>query len=95
MLVTITQYTELARDANGNVLPLGGAGSRLGCIVADAAEELDPLDAQTRFVRLTTDTAIQIDIAGGATPADGELFMPGTEHFAVQGGETFTIGAVA
>jgi hypothetical protein len=71
MLVTITEYTELARDANGAVLPLGTGKLALQSATAAGTVELT---AGARFFRAATDTAILIN---------DELMMPGSEYFPV------------
>lgn len=90
MLVTITQYRKLAIDANGNVLPLGGdriSGEEL--TLADDATALDP---GARFVRIATDTPVQISGVGGT--GDADLYLPGVEFIAVKGGETLTVATI-
>lgn len=89
MLVTITQFRELARDNNGNVVPLGS--DRIGCEARTSAGAFTALKGEVRFVRVATDTPIQMDIAGGSTDTTDELFVPGVEYVAVRGGETLTI----
>ena len=92
MLVTLTEFTNAARDGAGNVLPLGGG--RKSCHCLDANGSFPALDDETTMVRIATDTAIQMDIAGGETDTDDELFLPGIEFIAVGGGEVLTIQAV-
>lgn len=79
MKVSITQFRDLAVDALGNVLPMGR--DRLGCEVRTAAGAFAALSADCKFVRLATDTAIQMDIAGGATDATDELFPANSVEF--------------
>lgn len=94
MLVTITQYLRMARDENG--LPMYLGKDRLGCEVRTAAGAFVALNPNTKLIRVATDTAIQMDVAGGATTAADELFPAGSvEYLAVNGGETFTIATVA
>lgn len=90
MLVTITQFERQARDANGNLLYLGEG--RLGCEARTSAGSFTALDARTKFVRIATDTGIQMDIAGGTTTSADELFPAGSvEYLGVSGGEAFSI----
>lgn len=89
MIVTITQFARLANDGNGNVLPLGA--DRLACEARTSVGAFAALNANTRLVRICTDTTIRLDIAGGTTDTADELFLPGTEYIAVKGGETLTI----
>lgn len=94
MLVTITQFERMARDANGNPLYLGEG--RIGCQALTGAGAFTALDGRTKFVRIATDSAIQMDIAGGTTTSADELFPAGScEYLAMRGGETLTIAAVA
>lgn len=92
MLVTISQFATLAKDQNGNVLPLGY--QRLACQARTTAGAFTALGAGARFVRIATDTAIQLDIDGGAVTSADELFPANSvEYIAVDGGEVLTIAA--
>lgn len=92
MLVTVTQFRTLARDQDDNLLPLGR--DRLACEARTTAGAFAALDADCSFVRIATDTAIQLDIAGGATSAADELFPANSvEYLAVNGTEVLTIAA--
>lgn len=94
MLVTITEFSRLARDDNGNVVPLGEG--RLACQSRTAAGAFSALNAATKFIRVATDTSIQIDIAGGSVNTSDEL-MPGAsvEYFMVRGGEVLSFVVAA
>lgn len=90
MLVTITQYSRMALDANGNPIYLGD--NRIACEARTAAGAFTALDAATRFIRLATDTSIQMDITGGETTSADELFPEGSvEHLPMNGGEVLNI----
>lgn len=90
MLVTITQFSSLAYDVNGNPLPMGK--TRTACEKRTAAGAFAPLASNTKFIRLATDTAIQMDVTGGTTDTSDELFPANSsEYVAVNGGETLTI----
>lgn len=94
MLVTLTQFAALAQDQDGNVLPLGE--NRLACQALTAAGSFTALQSGARFVRIATDTAIQLDIAGGSTTTADEFFPANSvEYIAVHGGETLTIAELA
>lgn len=94
MLVTITQFATLAQDQNGNTLPMGK--TRLACDSRTSAGAFPQLGAGCRFVRLATNTSIQMDIDGGTTNTSDELFIANSvEYLAVDGSETLTIAAVA
>lgn len=88
MLVTITEYRDVARDGAGNALPLGA--NKIEMQSQTAAGAFAALNASTRFVRLATDTAITIDNGDG----DEEFYPAGVEFIAVQGGATLTTTAV-
>lgn len=89
MLLTITEYAGLAMDDRGNVLPMG---RRKIASTGKTAAATHALNAQTTFVRIATDTAVQIDMAGGETGANSELLLAyTTEFFAVKGGTTLDI----
>ena len=89
MIVTITQFAKLAYDGNGQLLRLGS--DRIACEARTTVGAFAALNINTRFVRVATDTAMRLDIAGGTTDTQDELFMPGVEFIAVKGGETLTI----
>lgn len=92
MIVSITQFSTLARDGNGNIIPLGKG--RNGCEARTTAGAFTPLLAGTKFIRIATDTAIRMDIAGGSTDTADELFPANSvEYLAVNGGEVLTIAA--
>ena len=92
MLVTITEFSRMARDDNGNPLYLGEG--RIGCQARTSAGAFSALNDATTFVRLATDTALQMDFAGGVTSSVDELIPAGSvEYLSVRGGETFTIAA--
>lgn len=89
MLVTITQFERQARDANGNLLYVGEG--RLGCEARTTAGAFASLDLRTKFIRVATDTSIQMDISGSSTNSADELFPAGSiEYLGVKGGETFS-----
>lgn len=89
MKVTITEYRDLATDGAGHAMPLGT--NRIATQTQAAAGAFSALNASTRFIRIATDTAITIDIDGGATD---ELFPAGVEYMAVNGGEVLTTTVV-
>lgn len=93
MLVTLTQFRKLALDSNGNICPMGS--ERINCMKRTSAGAFSALSPDCRFVRLATDTAIQLEIDGGGAPSNGELFNAGVEFLSVRGGETMTIGTVS
>ena len=92
MLVTLSQFTKLGMDANGNVMPL--AVDRIACEAQTAAGAFAALNAKTRYIRVSTDTKIQMDYAGGTTTSADELVHANSEVWlAVNGGEVFTTAA--
>jgi hypothetical protein len=94
VLVTITEFSRMARDENGNPLFLGEG--RIACQARTSAGSFSALNDATTFIRIATDTAIQMDIAGGSTTAADELFPAGTVEFlSVRGGELLAIALAA
>lgn len=94
MLVTITEFSRMARDDNGSPLYLGEG--RIACQARTSAGAFTALNDATTFVRLATDTSVQLDIVGGTTNSADELFPAGSvEYLAVRGGEILTIAAVS
>lgn len=92
MLVTITEFSRMARDDNGNPLYLGEG--RIACQARTSAGAFVALNDATTFIRIATDTGIQMDIAGGSTTSTDELFPAGSvEYLSVRGGLTLTIAA--
>lgn len=89
MIVTITQFARLAVDANGNPMPLGA--DRIACEARTSVGAFAALNANTRLIRVATDTPVRLDIAGGTTDTADELIPAGVEYFSVKGGETLTI----
>lgn len=90
MIVTITEYRELAEDADGNKMPMGAFRLASQSRTADGA--FAALNEQTTFIRVATDTAIHIDPLGGAVSSADEL-MPGgsIDFFKVEGGAEISI----
>lgn len=92
MLVTITQYARMAKDADNREMPAGEL------IVGPTVEvtvdgEQDPLSDDTRVIRVATDTAVTLDAGGdepvGLLPADSVTFHK------MSGGDVLTITTVA
>lgn len=92
MIVSISSYSTLAKDNNGNLMPIGG--ERLGREVRTSAGNFAAIPAGAKFIRVATDTAIHIDVQGDAVTA-GDEFVPAnsTEFFSCNGGEVFKIAA--
>lgn len=91
MLLVITEYAKLAQDENGNVLPMG---KNKIASTGKTGAATHALNAETTFIRVATDTAVQIDMAGGETGAGSEYLLANTtEFFAVIGGSTLDIEA--
>lgn len=83
MATTITEYDELPRDSQNNILPVGELDA-----TNDALTGTDSvtLQATTRFIRVATDTATRIAV-GGAAAATDMLIPAGTvEFFSVKPG---------
>ena len=91
MITTITQYDRLAKDADGNALPVGVA--RIGSEARTSVGAFAALDASAAFIRVASDTAVKItDGTSGGNP----MFVPANvpEYFGVSGGEVLTSATV-
>jgi hypothetical protein len=86
MLVTIECFGFMPTDNRGNVIPAGG--SLVGALAPlTAAGTSEACPAGTTFVRVATDTAVQMDGWSGSTG----LLPAGTrEYFPAVAGQTFT-----
>lgn len=83
MTTTITQYRELARDANG--FPVPNAGKNVAARDTTLGEIT--IGENVRFVRVATDTAVTVD--GDLVPADTVSF------FGVRPGQKVTVAAAS
>lgn len=83
MLVTVTEYANLARDGAGSTVPLGG--DRIASQKATAAGTIT-LDGSTRFVRIATDTKIHVKPTGtGAADIDELIPANAIDYLATRG----------
>lgn len=90
MIVTITEYERCANDANGKPIYLGK--DRIACQARTSAGAFSALSTRTKFIRIATDTAIQMNVSGGNSGATDEFFPSNNvEYLAVNGGEVFNI----
>lgn len=90
MIVTITEYERCASDINGVPLYLGK--DRIACQARTSIGAFSALSTRTKFVRIATDTAIQMNVAGGSSGSTDEFFPANNvEYLAVNGGEVFNI----
>lgn len=90
MLVTVTEFSRLARDGNSADVPLGAG--RIGSQSRTSAGAFSALNGAARLIRVATDTAIQMDTAGGSTTVVDELLPANSvEYFWVRGNEVLTI----
>lgn len=87
MIVTLAEFSELARDDYGGRMQLGGG--HLASQTVTAAGAFAATQANAELVRIGTDTAITVDVYDGSDP----LFMPANsvEFFPVAGGQTLTV----
>lgn len=93
MAGTITYLSRLVTDANGNVLPVAHASARLGCEdISGGGEFTAPTG--TQFVRISTDTALSMNLHGTDGSGTPELFQPGVEFVGVIEGTVLDIGSV-
>jgi hypothetical protein len=81
MIVTVTEFAQLARDLNGHLLPLGT--NRIACQELTAAGAFEALQSATHFVRVASDTGLRVYVDGGYYG----FFPPGGVEFkAMEGG---------
>lgn len=88
MIVTITQYANLAVDKAGTQLPIGG--NALDSIKATAVGALTPLNGDARFVRICSDTKVEVVIGGLSHYVAADQ----PEYHSVGGGQSVTLVAV-
>lgn len=88
MITSVTQYDEYPRDEQNQKLPVGRLGSTNTNLTATGNVVMG---VNTTYIRISTDTAIYVDIGATATSAD--MWMPAgaTEYFGVRPGETVYI----
>ena len=88
MITTITQYDELPRDQQNQMLPVGTVDGTNTSLTATGNV---PLAGNTYYVRLATDTAVHIAI--GATADANDPYVPAgsTEFFSVRPGTTLYV----
>lgn len=91
MLVTATQYRQLATGPNGERLPIGDSISGHEALTGD--DSFAAMAAGTTLVRVGTDTAITLTPSGSSAA----MFMPANsvEFFAVVAGQTLAVATVA
>jgi hypothetical protein len=90
MIVTMTEFAQLARDQNGHLIPLGT--NRLVCQELTGAGAFQALQGATRFVRLASDTGLRVYVDGGYYG----FFPPGGVEFkAMEGGAVISVTAAA
>lgn len=88
MIVTVTQFRNLAVDKLGQIMPIGG--ERLVSEKRTTVGAFAALNADARIVRVASDTAIEVVIGGKSD------YLPANqpEYFSVNGLETVTVAAV-
>lgn len=89
MIVSITEFSTIATDSNGQAVPLGHG--RTACNVRTVVGAFPALGRDTKIIRVATDTNIRMDITGGTTDTADELFLAGVEYLSVNGLEVLTI----
>ena len=83
--MTITEYDRLTRDGTNSVLPIGQAGMKSSKRTSNGT--FPALDPSASFVRVATDTAIELTFNGTS------MFFPAqsVEYIGVSGGEVLTV----
>lgn len=95
MKVTFNCYRNVIRDDNANPIgvadfPITEAGGNQKLIAAGTVATAFP--DETRYVRVSTDSAIHIKIDGaGVTDTDPQMFANSVEYFGVREGMTPSI----
>lgn len=92
--VTISEYSILRRDREGNVLPVTPKPDfSKGYVPTGSPQSSDTFDPETRFIRVATDTALHMAQDEPAT-TDHPLIPAGSvEVFGVKGGHVSFIVA--
>lgn len=98
MPLDITEYTDLASDARGNVVPTGLEPSRLvqQVQVGIGSVQSQPLSDVTRFVRLHSDVTCRVAFGPpGSSPVAGpesqRLVGGASEFFGVRPGSVIAV----
>ena len=92
----ITEYSKLARDADGNVI---AAGEEPSVAVQNRTIGASPVsfsqfNAGTRFVRLHSEAACHVNFAGAAADNMTKLGAGQTEFFGVAVGASLTTSVI-
>ncbi len=89
MIVTITQFTALAKDGKGNYMPMGA--SPVSSEARTTAGAFAAMNSGSKFARVASDTAVKLTDASGNV----QYFPANTpEYVGLKGGEVFTLGTV-
>jgi hypothetical protein len=95
MPLDITEYTSLASDSSGNVIPTGLEPSRLvqQVQITGASAQSAAVGDVTRFVRIHTDATCRIAFGANPTATSGSqrLQAGGTEFFGVRPGTKIAV----
>lgn len=94
MKVTITAYRSLTEDAAGETVQIasGVITETNGSQKLTAAGTAAALPDETKYIRVATDTAIHVKVAGaGAADTDPMMFANTVEYFGVSEGATPSI----
>lgn len=95
MPLDITEYTNLASDGSGNVIPTGLEPSRTVQQVAitGTSAQSEPVSEVTRFVRVHTDVTCRIAFGPDPTASSASQRMPAgaTEFYGVRPGTKIAV----
>jgi len=85
----IVEYETLYRDANRQVMPIGGPIlTNQKVTISGSSAQSSALDARTRFVRLIADAAAYWTEGSNPTATNSHVYLPANqvEFFQVTGG---------
>lgn len=88
MKVCITEHSHMPTDLAGSVMPI--AGKPVAKTKLTAAGGIT-VSSRTRFVKVSTDTAIHVGIGEAASDACDMVSDGGADFFAVRGGDAVNI----
>lgn len=85
----ITEYKKLAKDDEGNILPIGETEIATQSVSYTSSTASSAFNADTRWIRVSSDAAVHLSFgpAPTATVASTRLGANFTDWFRVQGGQ--------
>lgn len=88
MLITLTEYRDIAKDGQGRPVSMGSRAGLIDVQERTAHGAFAALDAATRYIKISTSEAITVDPLGDREVLQSESWWQ------VNGGETVTTAAV-